>query len=153
MIRSIFSLMFLCLFSAGVWAQQSSTDEMEKLINEMGALVATDYILKVDDYRSNLERFIENKKGVCEGEFSTVILSRNDRESDNPKKPVKLTKEEREVCFRELKQIQQKYIEASYKAKKRYLIHLHELRLQELEHSKDSAIKDLTNRFNKKGRR
>lgn len=153
MIKNIVLLMALISIPSRSWAEESSTDEMEKVINEMGALKAVDYIIKIDDYREKLERFIENKKGVCEGEFSTVILARGDRESETPKKPVKLTKEEREVCFRELKQIQQKYIEASYEAKKRYLVYLHEQRLQELERSKDAAIKDLTNRFNKKGRR
>ena len=69
------------------------------------------------------------------------------------KKSVKLSKEEREVCFRELKQVQQKYIESLFEAKKRYVIHLHKQRLEELEKSKEEAIKELMKKFNKKGRR
>lgn len=153
MYKNIILIMAFVLLSIDSYAQEGTTDKMEKLISEMGGLSSTDYILKIDNYREKLERFIENKKGVCEGEFSTVILSRNDRVAADLKKPVKLTKEERAICFRELKQVQKKYIEASYEAKKRYLIYLHKMRLKELSLSKNNAIKELTNRFNKKGHR
>ncbi len=156
----LITLFFISLFvSQALWAQQEAasgqdtSDEVELLIAGMGKISATEYNLKVDDIRGKLEKYIENKKRVCEGDFSTVILSKGERESGAAKKPVKLSKEEREVCFRELKQIQQKYIEASYEAKKRFLVYLHGERLKELEQSKEDALKHLINSFNKKGRR
>ena len=132
--------------------QFDSTKEIIQLVNKLNKTTATDYVIKVDDIREKLEKYIEHKKRVCDGDFSTVILSKGENESD-PKKPVKLSKEEREVCFRELKQVQQKYIESLFVAKKNYMIHLHSLRLKELEESKQMALKNLMNSFNKKGRR
>ncbi len=156
--RLLITLLFIspCFF---LWAQENqapkeeNTNEMEQMISAMTEIAASEYTLRIDDVREKLEKYIENKKRVCEGSFSTVVLSKRDRETTTDSKPVKLSKEEREVCFRELKQIQQKYISASFEAKKKYLIHIHELRLKELEDSKERALKDLLNSFNKKGRR
>ncbi len=144
---------FLSLVQAeDISPQLNSTKEINQLVNKLNKTAASDYVVQVDDIREKLEKYIEHKKRVCDGDFSTVILSKGENESD-PKKPVKLSKEEREVCFRELKQVQQKYIESLFNAKKNYMIHLHSLRLKELEESKEMALKNLMNSFNKKGRR
>jgi len=146
-------LSFLSLVQAeDISPQFDSTKEIIQLVNKLNKTAASDYVVKVDDIREKLEKYIEHKKRVCDGDFSTVILSKGENESDS-KKPVKLSKEEKEVCFRELKQVQQKYIESLFNAKKNYMIHLHSLRLKELEESKEMALKNLMNSFNKKGRR
>ncbi len=132
--------------------QFNSTKEIIQLVDKLSETTPSEYVIKVDDIRGKLEKYIEHKKRVCDGDFSTVILSKGENESDL-KKSVKLSKEEREVCFRELKQVQQKYIESLFNAKKSYMIHLHSLRLKELEESKEMALKNLMNSFNKKGRR
>ena len=153
--KIIFSLFILSisLFSFSQDDNQAgSKKQVTQLIENLKGLSPKEYTLKIEDVRDNLERYIENKKGVCKGDFSTVVLSRGEQESSN-KKSVKLSKEEREVCFRELKQIQQTYIESLFEVKKRYLVYLHELRLNELEVAKEEAIKELMKTFNKKGRR
>ncbi|MBC98903.1 MAG: hypothetical protein CME63_14255 [Halobacteriovoraceae bacterium] len=153
----ILSLLFI-FNGRAIWAQNDSlsqfdsTKEIIAIVSQLERLDPSEYILKIDDVREKLEKYFENKKRVCEGDFSTVVLTKGERESDT-KKSVKLSKEEREVCLRELKQVQQKYIESLFEAKKRYVIHLHKQRLEELEKSKEEAIKELMKKFNKKGRR
>ncbi len=155
--KMITSLLILGL-TLSTFAQESidpnfdSTKEVSELVKGLENLSASDYTLKIEEVRDKLEKYIENKKRVCDGDFSTVVLSRGERESDK-KKSVKLSIEEREVCFRELKQVQQKYIESLFGAKKRYLVHLHQQRMNELEVAKEMAIKELNQTFNKKGRR
>lgn len=157
------SLIYTILFSsflpfiAFAEAEVKLSEEAElKQVNEklesLKSLSSEDYLLKVDSYRDELEKYIDHKKGVCEGEFSTVILSRSQDDTDK-EAPLKLSKEEREICFRELKGLQETYLSSMYVAKRNYLIYLHEKRLKELEAAKNQAIKDLQERFNKKGRR
>jgi hypothetical protein len=129
-----------------------TSKEINQLITTLVDIPASEYTLKIDTTREKLEKYIENKKRVCDGDFSTVVLNRVEKDSDS-KKLVKLSKEEREICFRELKQVQEKFIDSLFLAKKKYMIYLHEQRLAELEDSKEKALKELMNSFNKKGRR
>jgi hypothetical protein len=122
--------------------------DLEKLKN----LEPKNYFQKVDDFRTELEKYFDHKKRVCEGEFSTVILSGGGESSQN-KKPVKLSKEERKLCFRELKALQVTFINNMYSARKRYLAFLHAKRIEELEEARENSIKSLQDSFNKKSRR
>lgn len=147
---SIFSLINITFAQEEV-DNSESTKEIVKVVSQLDKLSPENYMNKIDDIRERLEKYFDNKKRVCEGDFSTVVLTKGKRNNKNDS--VKLSKEEREVCFRELKRVQQKYIESLFGAKKKYIVHLHELRLKEFEKSKDRAIKNLSKKFNKKGRR
>lgn len=110
------------------------------------------YANSIDDFRTGLEKYIDHKKRVCEGEFSFIIL--NDRNADltnpNNKRKNKLSKEEQALCFRELKALQITFINNMYVARKKYLDYLHGKRIGELQNTRDRALKDLNRQFNKK---
>ncbi len=153
------------LFSLGLWAQQGSSESSEtniydytkkvhQALKELKVLPPEDYFKNVDGYRDELEKYFDQKKRVCEGEFSTVILTGAPQENDaNASKPVKLKPEERKLCFRELKALQLTFINNMYMARKRYLEYLHQKRLKELDDSRESAVKSLQGSFNKGSRR
>lgn len=159
MLKLMFFFLFL-LFNCTAFSQdlgeQNNTFEYTKKItlglNKLKNLAADNYFQKVDDFRAELEKYFDHKKRVCEGEFSTVILSGN-VESKQNKKPLKLSKEERKLCFRELKALQVTFINNLYIARKRYLSFLHTKRIEELEKARGESIKSLQDSFNKKSRR
>jgi hypothetical protein len=64
-----------------------------------------------------------------------------------------LSREERKLCFRELKALQVTFINNMYSARKRYLDFLHAKRVEELEQAREKSIKSLQDSFNKKSRR
>lgn len=130
------------------------TKKVHQALKDLKDLGPKDYFKEIDNYRSELEKYFDQKKRVCEGEFSTVILTGAPQDGDaDAKKPVKLKPEERKLCFRELKALQLTFINNMYAARKRYLEYLHQERLKELDASRESAVKSLQGSFNKRSRR
>jgi hypothetical protein len=130
------------------------TKKVHQALKELKVLPPENYFKDVDGYRDELEKYFDQKKRVCEGEFSTVILTGVPQENDpNASKPVKLKPEERKLCFRELKALQLTFINNMYLARKRYLEYLHQKRLKELDQSREQAVKSLQGSFNKGSRR
>jgi hypothetical protein len=131
------------------------TKRVHEDLNNIKALAPENYFQKIDNYRTDLEKYIDHKKRVCEGEFSTVIL--NPTQSKNSKslsdKRTKLSKEERKLCFRELKALQITFINNMYLARKKYLDYLHQKRIKELEDTRLEAVKSLRASFDKKSTR
>lgn len=157
--KNLFFLLPLIILSVASHAEEKNVAETpfeytKRIHDELNAIKTLDpkvYFSKIDVYRSHLEKYIEHKKRVCDGEFSTIILSGKE-EGDKSKPSRKLSKEERQLCFRELKALQITYINNMYVARKGYLDHLHQKRIQELQDSKDSAIKSLNSSFDKRRR-
>jgi len=106
------------------------------------------YIAEVDQYRETIEKFIEHKKRVCSGEFSTMIL--RSMEAETSKERQKLTREERKLCYREIKAFQITFINNMFNARKKYLNYLHTQRLIDLENTKIKVIKSLRAKFDPK---
>jgi hypothetical protein len=130
------------------------TKKVHKSLQDLKGLGPKEYFKEIDNYRTELEKYFDQKKRVCEGEFSTVILTGAPQKGDeDTKKPVKLKPEERKLCFRELKALQLTFINNMYAARKRYLEYLHKERLQELDLSREKAVKSLQGSFNKRSRR
>ena len=128
------------------------TQNISQVINDLKNLPPENYANEVDNIRSSIDRFIKFKKGVCQGEFSAIIINEQDETRDfttrNSKK--KLSKEERKLCYRELKGIQVQFIQNMFFARKKYLIYLHDQQLKDLEISKEQAIQRLNVKFSKK---
>lgn len=125
-------------------------DEIESINN----LAPENFFKKVDVYRSNLEKYFLQKKKVCNGEFSTFILSEGKVRSDMPTSQArKLSREERQLCFREMKALQITYINNMFLARKKYLDFLHERRIAELMEAREKTIKSLQSTFSKGERR
>lgn len=154
----ILAILFLC-FSRLVFGQEKNETnifEYTKVIHEslkkLKSVQPENYVIEVDEYRKDLEKYFDQKKRVCEGEFSTVIFE-GIKDGDTEKKPVKLKPEERKLCFRELKALQLTFINNVFVARKNYLEFLHKKRLKELEVARENAVKSLQGSFDKKSRR
>jgi len=128
------------------------TKTIHESLKKLKLVAPENYVIEVDNLRSELERYFEQKKRVCEGEFSTVIFE-GVKEDEVEKKPVKLKPEERKLCFRELKALQLTFINNMFVARENYLVFLHEKRLKELVVARENAVKSLQQSFNKKSRR
>jgi hypothetical protein len=159
-------LLLPLLFISSVLAEEvietpfQYTKKIHNELQKLKTLGPMDYFSKIDGFRTELEKYFEHKKRVCEGEFSTIILAPAEAERPDQKRQKKdegsrkkLTKEERKLCFRELKALQVTYIHNLYLARKKFLVYLHRKRLKELEDSREAAIKRLQSSFSKGKRR
>ena len=94
-----------------------------------------------------LDRYFDNKKKVCNGEYSTMVLGDVGELGKTADEGRKLSKDERKVCFREMKNLQVNYINAIYEARRKYVLWLQEKQLDELGKVRDEAIKRLQTNF------
>ncbi|EQC47546.1 hypothetical protein [Bacteriovorax sp. Seq25_V] len=146
-----FKLFLPFLFSLSCFAQaEPSTFEytrsMYKKVESISELKPEEFDLKINDIRAEIDRFVEHKKGVCQGDFSTVIIG--DEVSKNNE--FKLNKSEQELCYRELKALQITYINNLFNARKKYLDFLHVERVKQLGAVREEALKQLQATFDKK---
>lgn len=148
------TLILVLFFSSGVSSAQDdspqTTFEYTKRVHEklerLKVLGAENFMKEVDEYRSTVEKYIEHKKRVCRGEFSIVVLEEGGSPSKKSKKN-KLSKQERLLCFRELKALQMTLVNNMFIARKRFLEFLHEKRVSELENARIDVIKSLQKGF------
>lgn len=156
-------IVILFFFSGLTLGQESTSDEAKKALSsysvqiqeslkELKDLSAQDYFKKIDRFRTDLEKYFEHKKRVCEGEFSTIILSDGGlkRKTKSSAKKVKLSNDERKLCFRELKALQVTFVNNMYIARKRYLEFLHTRRMGELSQAREESIKSIRESFDKR---
>lgn len=155
-------LKVLLLFTTFSFSQDNNEEKPQtpfeytkKIYNELEdikKIKPEDYFAQIDEYRVGLEKYIDHKKRVCEGEFSFIILSDPTlaNKKDQSKKGNKLSKEEQALCFRELKALQITFINNMFVARKKYLDYLHKRRINELQSTRDIAIKELNKQFNKR---
>lgn len=122
------------------------TREMSKKVNSISELKPEEFNGKIADIRKEIDKYVEHKKGVCQGEFSTVILEQTHAE----KSEYKLTKTEQELCYRELKALQITYINKLFTAKKNFLDYLHKERIKKLGSVREEALRQLQATFDKK---
>ncbi len=143
---------FICCIQTQ--AQETSFEYTKRIQKELTILekLSPDlYISKINFYRTNLEKYFEHKKRVCHGEFSTVVLEgiETARSSGSVQSKNKLSKEERKLCFREMKALQVTFINNMFLARKRFLDDLHTKRLKELSKAREEAIGSIQASFGK----
>ena len=112
--------------------------QVRQKLEELKHLEPEKYFQELDSYKSFFKKYIEYKKRICEGDFSTIILGDGQREGFQ-----KIKGEEKKVCFRELKSFQTAYINNMFLARKRYLDYLHQERIKQLKEVKEKALKNL----------
>src|SRR5690606_31778421 len=143
----------LIMFPVTVYAQESEptpsadSDAINSKIKTLVEIKPENFAATVESIRSELDRYFENKKRVCNGEFSTMVLgdvAENTNRTDDHRK---LTKDERKICFREMKNLQVSYINALYEARRKYILWLQEQQLAELSKVRDEAVKRLQTNF------
>ena len=122
-----------------------------KIKNEMKklrSLKPSNFIREIDSYRELVEKFIDHKKRVCNGEFSKMILG-----EDSGKEQRTLSKEEKNSCFEELLNLHMAYIDNLFMARSRFLAHQHDERMKNLKTAKEKSIQSIKNKFSKKGKK
>jgi len=142
-------LLFIFNFNAIAQEVESPfeyTQKIQKQLSELKDLGPDNFLIKVELYRDNLEQYFEHKKRVCNGEFSTVILSEAGERTEGGRR---LSKDELKLCFREMKALQTTYINNMHAARKRYIESLHSDRIQQLEESREKALNDLNATFSR----
>ena len=126
-----------------------STDKIKVEMKKLRSLKAEDFIRQVDDYRNTVDKFIEHKKRVCNGEFSKIVIG----EGVVGSKEKTLTKQEKDECFKELLNLQVTYIDNLFAARSRFLTYQHDLRIKNLNQARKKSIEDIKGKFTKKRRR
>jgi hypothetical protein len=106
-----------------------------------------EFPIKIDRIRDDIMKFIDHKTRVCNGDFSPVAL--DDPATNQNKKIIRLTREERLLCIKELRAIHVHFINNSFEARKRYLNYLHDMRLRELDTARDDVLKGLNSTLSK----
>ncbi len=151
--RFLIILLFPFVLSAQVeaikaTAPKTASSVIHASLIELKNLKAEDFDKKIDDYRNGIEKYIEKKKRVCNGEFTTIILSDSLAKPDQEAK--KLTKEEKQLCFNELKAIYKTYINHLFLVRTRFVEYLNEKRIKELALIRDATLKSIDSTFNRK---
>lgn len=126
------------------------TRQMYAKVAEIAKLSPAEFELKINSIRADIDRYVEHKKGVCQGEFSTVILGASTTPIASPTGEFKLSKTEQELCYRELKALQITYVNNLYEARKNFLNYLHTQRIKELGKVREEALIQLQSTFDKK---
>lgn len=124
------------------------TKKIQGELEQIKNLAATKYIQDIDQYRVAIDRYIEHKKRVCNGEFTTSVLE-EEQSSKDSKFRRKLNSGERKLCFREMKALQVTMINNMYIARKRFLEYMHEERMKELSLARDKVMAELQNTFSR----
>ena len=117
----------------------------QEKIERLKDLQPPDFLREVNNYRKDVELFILNKKRVCNGEYSVLILAEGKTSGSLQHK--KLAPEERLFCFRELKAIQVSYINNLYEARKRYLEDIHKKTLEDLFTTRSEIVREFEEVF------
>mgnify|MGYP003673966395 CR=1 FL=1 len=147
-------ILFSLLLNPVAWSQaevevieNSESAAILIKIKELESLKPEQFSQSVESLRGLLDRYFDNKKKVCNGEYSTMVLGDVGELGKTDDEGRKLSKDERKVCFREMKSLQVNYINAIYAARKKYVLWLQEKQLDELAKVKDEAIKRLQTNF------
>ena len=113
-------------------------------LDSLKDLSADQYLQEISSFQIKLEQYILKKTRFCKKGFPTSILI-NKGYSIKETRTVykKLTKKERTLCLKELKEKQIKFIKNSFIARKRFLDKIHKKRIDELTQLRDSSIKTL----------
>ncbi|MFT6068146.1 MAG: hypothetical protein ACJAT2_003066 [Bacteriovoracaceae bacterium] len=151
--RFFFTLLFPFVLFAQTEANKQVTSKtassvIHESLVELKNLQPEDFDKRIDDYRNGIEKYIEKKKRVCNGEFTTIILSDSMAKPDQEVK--KLSKEEKQLCFNELKAIYKTYINHLFLVRTRFVEHLNEKRIKELALIRDATLKSIDSTFNRK---
>lgn len=147
------------LFSATVSAQLNDalqrvgeTDEVATIARpdfaKIRATPTDEFLEKLPSYREQMNKYIDYKKSICSGEFSTSVLDDQGSTSSRVSTKRKLQAEERQLCLRELKTVQLNFIESMFVARKNYILSVQAKQLEELAKIKESAIQNLNKTTN-----
>lgn len=120
--------------------KQGETD-FQSIIQSLNSLEIKTLSKNLPEIEESMDRYITYKKRICSGEFSTLVLDEDNETGENERS---LTKEEKELCLRNLIEDQKTFINSFYKRKKEFAKYLYDQRLSNLEKVHAELISDLT---------
>ncbi len=122
------------------------SNELKSELDQLRKIGPEEFPTKIETIRNTMILFIQVKARVCSGEFTTAVLE-DTLNVPGPKSSgpplTKLSKEQKQLCYGELKAFQTTYINYLFEARKRYLDYLHNQRLGELFKTRDKILQDL----------
>ena len=116
-------------------------------IGEIESLSPESFAEGVLPLRERVDRFLNDQKRICRGEFSTIVLSEFGEMESGGDELKKLDENERKLCLRELKNIQISFINALYRARHRYLTRIHAREMEGLETMKKESVDSVQKAF------
>ena len=146
--------MFICLFfSANILCLENTREKILRIfvekdnailktIKELELIGPLDFPKEVKSYRNMVENYIENRRKVCRGEYSPLIIT-SEKNTSNEQLNFHKNKRLRFDCLNDLKKIEIEFIKSMYIAKRNYLNYLHQQRMIELETAKLELINNI----------
>ena len=128
----------------GIENKEFGFDKVKNNITKIKTLKPENYLSSIDSFRKSIDRFIRYKRRVCNGEFSSLVLENGETVKGEKER---LTEEEKVICFRELKSIQEEFIKNMFEARVKFLDHLHEKQILDLKKAKEELLKSLDKTF------
>ena len=129
--------------------QELFRSKIQTTLDEIKALESGNFTSKIMNLRQKVEKFLDYQKRICQGEFSTIVLNEFSNTKGDDQEVKKLDKEERKLCFRELKNIQLDFVKVTYEARIKFLKETQKKEMEALMSSKDEAIKNIQKTFSK----
>lgn len=111
--------------------------KFENLLSKLNSIEVEKFTDAIVDIKKNFDSYFDNKSRICQGEFSTMVLGEEPREEVEP---AKLSREEIKACLNNLMNERMVYIDSIYELRRKYLIYLHALQLEQLKKSKEDEV-------------
>ena len=99
----------------GQASQIVTVKDVREALVQIKQIEPSKYLDEISDYKRLINRYIEYKKLVCKGEFTTFIIGENMDASKPTKK--KLSKQGMEICFRQLKNVHLDFVRGTFVAR------------------------------------
>ncbi|MCK5883148.1 MAG: hypothetical protein KAG61_05625 [Bacteriovoracaceae bacterium] len=119
----------------------SKAAKLKETIDSLLQIGPNEYFSKIDSYLGKIDKYILHRKGICDGDFSIVILEENSGEKVSKRR--KLSRGERRLCLSELKNLRVLYVTNLFIARKKYLDYLHDVRIKQLIKIKEDVLKEI----------
>jgi hypothetical protein len=123
---------------AEAYLNQQNIDAMMVKLNQLQQAEVTDFPALFHQVESEVLEFLQFKKKQCIGEFASVKI---DEYGEKKLVKMKLSKTEREMCYREVKGFMRSYIDRAFDIKEDYLKRLLKTELKALEEAKQRQLK------------
>jgi uncharacterized protein YggU (UPF0235/DUF167 family) len=123
-------ILLALLMVSRVGAVTSSKDMLAE-VEKVKDFSPNEYLVRIEQVQNLYDQYVDFQERVCKREFSNTVFDKMGPIDDE------------ENCLKNLNELQIKYTENTYTARKRYLDYLHTERMKELKRIHDEAISEL----------
>lgn len=136
LVHIFFTISFNIIADTPLLESYSHAD-IEKKILDSNAQNIQAFPEEIFEIQKFLDRYFDLLKLKCAGDFTSFTI---DEKGEDAEVRTKLNKEERKVCYTELKAFKSKMITLIFQKKKEFIDSVHKVRIEELEKSKNKLI-------------